>query len=196
MKSPASVPSPQLTRRQPDGHPSPGQTRSRNGESPRVPRTAVETESQSLQGGASPRSNRDGPAHNALPGMRHGEVGKSVLQPAGSEDELIKPKPIPMQPDRPDLAKALQIRNQAARVGAPMKAGPNELARHLQQLKTKQSFKTRMTDDPATAELKSRLKVQKERQAQKVRASLISQHLRSIVDTRACLFSPHAGQGG
>jgi hypothetical protein len=113
--------------------------------------------------------------------MQTGAVGAAAFQRGASDDELIKPKPIAMQPDRPDLAKALQIRNQAARVGGPTKAGPNELSRHLQQLKTKQSFKGRMSDDPATSELKQRLKTQKEQQESRVRSRCIAQSASTCV---------------
>lgn len=48
-----------------------------------------------------------------------------------------------------------------------MKTGPNELARHLEQLKTKSMYKNRIDVDPQTAELKKRLELQSVRNASK-----------------------------
>jgi len=80
--------------------------------------------------------------------------------PGVSDDELIKAKPLAMQPDRPDLAKALNVRNQAARVAGPQKTTTgNELAQHLSQLKQKKAYTERWTD-PHEAELKNAMQSQ------------------------------------
>eukprot|EP00041_Stephanoeca_diplocostata_P032364 m.1035825 g.1035825 ORF g.1035825 m.1035825 type:complete len:280 (-) comp24138_c3_seq36:2377-3216(-) len=125
----------------------------------------------------------------AMPGMRGADAGFMGHRPSGadrrfqggaSEEELIKAKPIPMQPDRPDLAKALNIRNQAARVGGPQKqTGPNELARHLAQLKTKQMYKTR-GQDPQTAELQARLRQQAAYMDQRAREPPVTELQRRV----------------
>mmetsp|Transcript_18971 Transcript_18971/g.49356 ORF Transcript_18971/g.49356 Transcript_18971/m.49356 type:complete len:282 (+) Transcript_18971:34-879(+) len=192
VKKPSPVPSPQLTRRKVDKSPpvvrvastrsppsSPLTTRKSMG-SPAVGRAAAVAaaaratppDAGAAAGGAAvaPEPLVHG---RALPGMggpdQTYKMG-SIFRPGATDDELIQPKAIPMQPDRPDLAKALQIRNQAARVGAPMKTGPNELARHLAQLKTKAMYKGRTEDDAATAELKARLKQQSVRNASKAKS--------------------------
>eukprot|EP00037_Helgoeca_nana_P000597 m.22398 g.22398 ORF g.22398 m.22398 type:complete len:266 (-) comp10728_c0_seq1:27-824(-) len=182
-KKPSPIHSPQITRRTVQGTESPAAAHAPpgSGGSPLMHRPSVKDQI-SVAAGRSPVSRRheqqQGIAQadaRALPGMQTGAVGAAAFQRGASDDELIKPKPIAMQPDRPDLAKALQIRNQAARVGGPTKAGPNELSRHLQQLKTKQSFKGRMSDDPATSELKQRLKTQKEQQESRARVGEVSE---------------------
>lgn len=97
-----------------------------------------------------------------------------VFGPGASDDDLIKAKPLPRAPDQPDLAKALHIRNQAARVGPQKQSGGNELARHLQQLKTKKMYKDRV-GDPHQAELQARLKRQSVQLDESSRAAPISE---------------------
>ena len=203
VKRHSPIPSPQLTRRKAGADiraSAKPVTKSPGGSSPRAARKHIVTEGwgdaaahgkrpderflippHASKSSPRPNGQPESPtagrhAARALPGMgspAHGAGRGPSLRPGASDDELIKPKPIPMQPDRPDLARALSIRNQAAKVGSPTKSGPNELARHLQQLKAKQSFKGRMVDDPATTELKARLKAQNERLAAKVGVSCV-----------------------
>lgn len=83
----------------------------------------------------------------AMPGMERtaSAAAKAAGFGVGATDaELIQPKKLAMAPDRPDLAKALNIRNQAARVAGPQKqSGPSALAAHLQQLKNKKAYASR-----------------------------------------------------
>lgn len=66
------------------------------------------------------------------------------FNPGASDDELIKGKRISMRPDAPDLAKALHVRNQAAKVGGPTKNnGPSELNRHMHSIKMKSQYQER-----------------------------------------------------
>eukprot|EP00039_Didymoeca_costata_P015449 m.263137 g.263137 ORF g.263137 m.263137 type:complete len:240 (+) comp16226_c2_seq33:246-965(+) len=113
----------------------------------------------------------------ALPGLTKGpsvagsvvQIPENVLAVGASDEELIAAKPIPRGPERPDLAKELQVRNQAAKVGGPSKMAPrNELAAHLHQLKAKQAQKHRW-QDPAQSELQSALQKQSVRVEQTTR---------------------------
>merc|ERR1711974_197993 len=123
-----------------------------------------------------------------MPGANMTGTQQRVFGAGASEDELIAAKPLPMQPDRPDLAKALQIRNQAARVGAPMKAsGPNELKRHLASLQQKKAYESRW-QDPHESELKGALKKQSlknyERTAAHEAASNMSELQKKMANVR------------
>eukprot|EP00040_Diaphanoeca_grandis_P012750 m.64541 g.64541 ORF g.64541 m.64541 type:complete len:297 (-) comp23444_c0_seq1:48-938(-) len=72
---------------------------------------------------------------------------------------LIQPMPLRRQPDAPDLAKALNMRNQAARGGPTKTSGTNELNRAMQMIKTKTMYESRGLTSQEL-ELKQRLKLQ------------------------------------
>lgn len=131
--------------------------------------------------------------HRAMPGMAQGDIGGVGMGVGLTDAELIQAKRLPRQPDRPDLAKALNIRNQAARVaGTPLtqgvqrETGPNALAMHLAQMKNKKAYANRGVT-AGEAELAARLKLRQsdlEAQANKGEATELQQRMAALGRTR------------
>lgn len=130
----------------------------------------------------------------AMPGMVQGDIGAERFGAGGAHDaDLIQAKKLPRQPDRPDLAKALNIRNQAARVaGTPLtqgvqrEAGPTALAMHLAQMKTKKAYAGRGVT-AGEAELAARLQQRQsdlEHQANRGEATELQQRMAALARTR------------